>query len=143
MVFQQFLFYLERFISFLNTLRGNTYLERLALSDMGVHDGTPRALDAALREKTSISIPVHWTIIVRSEFIRSISPHPALLRTLEFQRIYSDSHSDEVDGGPANDTDHDDFIFDDYRSPSSFTRGRQPSGCRHASSEQPNRRDLR
>jgi hypothetical protein len=40
----------ERYISFLNALRGNTYLERLHLSSIHFRDGIARARATALRE---------------------------------------------------------------------------------------------
>jgi hypothetical protein len=40
----------QRYISFLNALGGNSYLERLDLENTHVRDGIPQALTTALRE---------------------------------------------------------------------------------------------
>jgi phosphoribosylanthranilate isomerase len=91
--------YLERWISFLNALRGNTHLELLALSGVGVHEDAPQALTVALRENKglnhlslhSCNLDDHW-----SELMRSMSTHP-MLRTLAIfaRSVYSDDMQQE------------------------------------------------
>jgi hypothetical protein len=80
----------ERCISFLNALRFNSYVERLELSAIHVHDESPQALVTILRENqglTHLSLEYcnldarYW-----SELMEAISMHPSL-RTLNFVRI--------------------------------------------------------
>jgi hypothetical protein len=79
----------ERFLSFINALRGNTYLERL-----GVYYGedSPQALASALLDNKGL---VHFRLDqcgldgrCWNELMAAISTHPTL-RTLQFRGIYS------------------------------------------------------
>jgi hypothetical protein len=76
----------ERFISFINALRGNTYLQRLELSNISSGDGSSQALARALLEnKVLVYFGLHmcekdgWNAIMTA-----ISKHPNL-RTLRFR----------------------------------------------------------
>jgi hypothetical protein len=82
----------ERFLSFTHALRGNTYLERLDLSDVWFDDGSSQALTSALLENKEL---VHFGLrFCRlddhfwSELMAAISTHPTL-RTLKFRDIYN------------------------------------------------------
>jgi hypothetical protein len=91
----------ERFLFFINALRGNTYLERLDLSKICPRDGSSQALASALLENQGL---VHFGLDGCemegwNEIMAAISTHPTL-RTLNFRGIY------DVD----------------YLSPSSFTK---------------------
>jgi hypothetical protein len=86
----------ERFFSFINALRGNTYLERLHLSNIHA-DGSPQALARALLENKGL---IHFGLDrctldgnCWSELMAAISTHPTL-RTLNFPGIRN------VDGLP-------------------------------------------
>jgi hypothetical protein len=73
----------ERFLSLLNALRGNTYLERLDLSDFGVHEeGILDALVAALFENNGlVQLRLSNCRFDESGFckvLRAISAHPSL-----------------------------------------------------------------
>jgi hypothetical protein len=78
----------ERFVSFLNALRGNAYLERLVLSGFDLRkEGILHALAAALIENKGL---VHLGLLQYCrldeggfcEFLRALSAHPSL-RTLD------------------------------------------------------------
>jgi hypothetical protein len=78
----------ERFLSFINALRGNTYLERLDLSDIYYSLGSPQALTRALLENKGL---VHFGLYQSrldahcwSELMAAISTHPTL-RSLSFR----------------------------------------------------------
>jgi hypothetical protein len=79
-----------RFVSFLDTLRGNTYLEKLDLSCIHVRHGIPQALASALKENKGM---VHLGLCncvedekCWSELMDDISTHPKLL-SLNIQRV--------------------------------------------------------
>jgi hypothetical protein len=78
----------ERLMSFINALRGNTYLERLDLSGSGSGDDSSQALASALLENQGL---FHFGVNecrldgrCWSELMAAISTHPTL-RTLNFQ----------------------------------------------------------
>jgi hypothetical protein len=82
----------ERFLFFINALRGNTYLERLELLGIYICEGSPQALAGALLENKGL---VHFSLeLCRcrldgpcwSELMGAISTHPTL-RTLMFRGI--------------------------------------------------------
>jgi hypothetical protein len=83
----------ERFISFINVLPGNTYLQRLDLPYNFTGEGFPKALLAsALLENKGL---VHFGLFQCrldghswSELMAAISTHPTL-RTLKFGEIYN------------------------------------------------------
>jgi hypothetical protein len=84
----------ERFISFINALRGNTYLERLrlGLSNICSGDGSSQALASALLENKGL---VHFGLLrcslddhCWSNLMAAISTHPTL-RRLNFRGIYN------------------------------------------------------
>jgi hypothetical protein len=70
----------ERFVSFLDTLRGNTYLEKLDLSCIRVRHGIPQALASALKEnKGLIHLGLCNCVVDEncwSELMDAISVHP-------------------------------------------------------------------
>jgi hypothetical protein len=77
----------ERFVTFINALRGNTNLERLELPLIGDHEAT-QALASALHENEGL---VHLTVNVtvlddigRTELLKTISLHPSL-RSLDLR----------------------------------------------------------
>jgi hypothetical protein len=77
----------ERFVSFLNALRGNTYLERLVLSGFDLREeGIMHVLAAALIEnKGLVHLGLQYCRLDEDgfcEFLRAISAHPSL-RTLD------------------------------------------------------------
>jgi hypothetical protein len=80
----------ERFISFIHALRGNTYLQRLDLSNDDYNEGSPQALASALLENKGL---VHFGLDgckledhCWSDLMVAISTHPTL-RTLKFRDI--------------------------------------------------------
>jgi hypothetical protein len=80
----------ERFISFINALRGNTYLQRLDLSELSSGDGSSQALAGALLSNKGL---VHFGLDrcflggrCWSELMAAISTH-STLRMLKFQNI--------------------------------------------------------
>jgi hypothetical protein len=82
----------ERFISFINALRGNTYLQRLDLSNIASGEGSPQALAGALLENREL---IHFGLDrcrfnghCWSELMAAISTHPTL-RTLNFRGIHN------------------------------------------------------
>jgi hypothetical protein len=89
----------ERFVSFINALRGNTYLKRLYLNDICSGDGSSQALARALLENKGL---VHFGLDqcdlgdhCWSELMAAISSHPTL-RTLNFRGIRN------IDGLPSS-----------------------------------------
>jgi hypothetical protein len=76
----------ERFISFINALRGNTYLQRLDLSNICSGEGSSQALAGALLKNHGL---VHFGLYMYemdgwNEIMAAISTHP-ILRTLNFR----------------------------------------------------------
>jgi hypothetical protein len=89
----------ERFIFFINALRGNTHLQRLDLSGISSDSGSSQALASALLENKGL---VHFGLrFCRlddhcwSEIMAAISTRPTL-RTLNFRYIYN------ADGGASS-----------------------------------------
>jgi hypothetical protein len=80
------------FLSFINALRGNTYLERLDLHNICSGDGSPQALASALLEnKGLVHFGLHRCRLddhCWSELMAAISTHPTL-RTLKFRDVSS------------------------------------------------------
>jgi hypothetical protein len=78
------------FISFLNALEGNSYVERLDLSNIHVHDGIHQALVTALRKNQGLThFGPQWCGLdgrYWSELMEAISMHSSL-RTLNFFSI--------------------------------------------------------
>jgi hypothetical protein len=89
----------KRFVSFINALRGNTYLQRLDLSTLSSGDGSPQALASSLLENKGL---VHFGLDrcdlgdhCWSELMAATSMHPTL-RALNFRGIRN------VDGLPSS-----------------------------------------
>jgi hypothetical protein len=82
---------LERYISFMNALGGNLYVERLHLSNVHAHHGIPQALAASLRENrglTHLSLRAsRWDDRCWSDLLEAVSTHPSL-HTLAFKNIH-------------------------------------------------------
>jgi hypothetical protein len=89
----------ERFLSFINALRGNTYLQGLDLSDVYYSEGSPQALASALLEnKGLVHFGLHHSRLddhCWSELMAAISTHPTL-RTLDFRLIHSTDGRDMI-----------------------------------------------
>jgi hypothetical protein len=84
----------ERFLTFINALRGNAYLERLDVHNMCSGDGSPQALASALLEnKGLVHFGLHRCRLddhCWSKLMAAISMHPTL-RTLKFRDVSSSS----------------------------------------------------